>query len=790
MSPGPGRGIPVLGSVRARLVAALLVPAIVLAGCALVRQLGLVDPPGPAALDARASEIQRWLDGELEAALATAQAFLDGRPDRAPVALSARRDGVGILDADLHYLSWDGTPPEPDPRLVAPTASRWQVRRSGVHVRLVARAGPDGEGRIALASFVVDSRLEELSAERLLPARLLGGVDLALEFEEDPARAGVPQTGGDRRSFATPDGTLLARATLRAGSTEHAAAMWASRSWAWAAIVAAITWLALVPWTPVTGSALAWGASAIGLSRLALGLTRAPAWVLGPELGTAKVFGTPAAWRLAESPADLVLSALAAYGLARLLAAGLARLARVRVGLAATLAGAAALLGLGLAGWIVHAVATSSSVPLLDALPLWRSSGRLAVGLALCLALLAAADLLVVLLRIVRRQSDPARGGIGAALLLFGLVLATGLVLEALDARVALERIRSEYATLVVDPLPARKLALASTLERVREAFADGQHRIDEPDPERLAYELWVESELFTGGHRSSLDVYDSAGTLVSHFGFDLPLLAEDEVPDDRPGQPVAIREGESFRPVAAVRQQLLHGAVRLGPAGRLGWVVGHVLDEPHNLAFLPGSRPYLAALSAGAPFSGLRAPEGVEYVLYEASGTVVLSTLTQPPPMSEVLVQALERAGRIDVLAGDERWAGIALQDGEHRLHALLAPSPDRSHAWPPRCGSRSWPALSSPRARPSCARARRDGRAASCARCAARSTPSCWRRCSWPRRCRSSAWRSSCAATSTAAGRPRSWIRRHSSPGRRSACSTITSPSRAIAVRRLRPR
>jgi len=677
MSRWPGRGLPLRRFSWALLLAVLLPPGLVLGGFALAWGTGLVGPPGPAALDARATRIERWLHGELGEALGIAEAFLGGRAEPVSAALTERLDGVGILDADLNYLSWRGTPPEPDALLVSPGASRWHVRGSGVHVRLVVRAGPDNEGRCALASLVVDSRLADLSAKRWIPTRLLRGVDLELVFGDDADGTSEPTGTGIERVFKTPDGAPFVAATLRPVSSQHAAAMWRNLAWAWAAIVSSAVALALVPWTAAGASSVAWGVGAIVLARIALAVTRAPAWVLAPELGTAKAFGTSAAWRLTASPADLVLSALAAYGVVHCVAAGAERLAKLRPAGALAVLSATAAASLAWVAWILGVVARSSSVPLLDTAPMWRSGGRLAVGLSVCVALLGAADLLAALLRTARREPGPARVGIGTVALLLGLVVAASLRLQHLDARAALERIRSEYAALVLDPLPARKLALASTLERVREAFADGRRGIGGPDVDRLAYELWVESELFFGGYRSSLDLYDAGGVLRSHFGFDLPLLAEDERPAGAPDAPVRIREGESFRPVAAVRQQLLHGAVRLGPEGALGWVVGHVLDEPANLPFLPGSRTYLAALGPGAPFSGSPAPVGVEYVLYDASGTVVLSTLIQPPAMSEVLVEALEREGRIDVAAGDERWAGIALQDGDHRLHALLQPSP-----------------------------------------------------------------------------------------------------------------
>jgi len=648
-----------------------LAPGLLLAGFAALWYAGLTSPPEARALGGRAARLERWLDGELAHALAITEAFRDGRPLPLPrTGIAARLEGVGLLDADLNYLSWRGTPPEPRSPRSSSSLPSWQVVRSGVHTRLLVRAGPDREGRSALASFVVDSRIESLAASRWIPRALIAGIDLDLRLGEAPGAVGATV-------WSAPDGTPIAAATLRPVSREHAAARAAHQARAWAALLAAVLALACVPWRSGTRSAAAWGVTAIAAARLLLLATRAPAWILSPELGTAKLFGSSTGWGLVASPADLALTALAVYGLAHWVASTVEASAESGRTRAATLSAAAAASGCGCALWLLSSVARGSSVPLLGTSPFWRSPGRFVVAVSLVVALLAVADLLEQALGLARRGRGRQRFRVGSAVLTLGFVIATSLWLAHGDARAARDRLQSEYAALVLDPLPARKLALTSALTRVRERLASGGTALAGVDAERLAYELWVESELFFGGHRSSLDLYDAQGALVSHFGFDLPLLVEDEEPQDPPDDPVRIRENETFRPVAALRQRLLHGAVRIGPGGEAGWVVGHVLDEPTNLAFLPGSRTYLAALGAGAPFSGTRAPDDVEYVLYDASGTVVLSTLLQPPAMTDVLVQALEHEGRIDVLAGDERWAGLALQDAENRLHALVVPSP-----------------------------------------------------------------------------------------------------------------
>jgi two-component system nitrogen regulation sensor histidine kinase NtrY len=109
-----------------------------------------------------------------------------------------------------------------------------------------------------------------------------------------------------------------------------------------------------------------------------------------------------------------------------------------------------------------------------------------------------------------------------------------------------------------------------------------------------------------------------------------------------------------------------------------LGTVVGHVIDEPDNLPFLPGVRPYLAALGPGAPHGSGDLPfGGPEYVLYDAPGTILISTIDQPPAMSDALVQALEGDGSVDIATGAGRFTGLATQDPFHRLHLLLTAVP-----------------------------------------------------------------------------------------------------------------
>ena len=156
-------------------------PAAVVAVFAMGWWTGILAPPSEDALLARGARIERWLDRELADALSIAEAFVDDR-DLGPArtGLAARLEGVGKLDRDGNYLAWRGTPPEPRTIGANATGPTWSVERSGVHTRLLVRTPNDPEGESALASFIVDSRVDELAAARWIPRHLLDGIDLDL----------------------------------------------------------------------------------------------------------------------------------------------------------------------------------------------------------------------------------------------------------------------------------------------------------------------------------------------------------------------------------------------------------------------------------------------------------------------------------------------------------------------------------------------------------------------------------------------------------------------------------
>ena len=193
-------------------------------------------------------------------------------------------------------------PAEPGPLLGVPGPPRWSIRLDGVFSRLVVLAGPDEQGRRALASFVIDGLFPDSAFEELIDPRLLGGVGLEIRFFDSLAlpivvdETLVLDTTGHAGIFSlrSPTGDLLGsgsvhpvpRALLRAREVEAGEA--------WAALLFVLLIALLFDWKRLidrpAGFALALAALAAG--RIALLATRAPAVLLPRELGSATLFGS------------------------------------------------------------------------------------------------------------------------------------------------------------------------------------------------------------------------------------------------------------------------------------------------------------------------------------------------------------------------------------------------------------------------------------------------------------------------------------------------------------------
>jgi signal transduction histidine kinase len=263
------------------------------------------------------------------------------------------------------------------------------------------------------------------------------------------------------------------------------------------------------------------------------------------------------------------------------------------------------------------------------------------------------------------------------ALFFLVLAVASSIGLQRLSEQLALERLRSGLAPQILNQSSHRRLALAEAVRHVHQYYLEfGPDGPVAGLPSNfLAYHFWVTGELFHSGYKSSLDFYSSSLDPISHFGFDLPRFEEPLAPPES-GSIELRQKSEVFDLTTAVSREVLHAEMPVVHDGELlGVVVGHVLNEPDNLPFLPWSQPYLAALGPGSPHeTGEDLWGGPDYVLYDPDGRVVLNTMTQPPALTDDVVQAAERQRAIRLLAGDDAYAGLALPDGE-RLHLLLVP-------------------------------------------------------------------------------------------------------------------
>ncbi len=130
--------------------------------------------------------------------------------------MAGRLEGVGILDDQLAFLSWEGGPVEPPPDFTSSTAPLWHIQETGVRTRLLVKAGPDISGRFALASFILDTRLDDHPFEALLPKDLLSRIEIEFrqsDMAADTSIAPLADAGGSL--LRSPAGDVLGLATVR-----------------------------------------------------------------------------------------------------------------------------------------------------------------------------------------------------------------------------------------------------------------------------------------------------------------------------------------------------------------------------------------------------------------------------------------------------------------------------------------------------------------------------------------------------------------------------------------------
>ena len=625
---------------------------------------------------------RRVLGAKLEAAFASllgevatiADEALASSPERAWTAarrrsrvFERRLEGIALVGPDGAFLTWAGTPAEPPAGPAGLQHADWSVRIDGVRTRLWTRAGPDAQGRHALVCLLIDSTLDDLGFRKLLPRDLRG--DGRIEVSFGPHGKSSASYAG-RLSLRSPAGDVLATAEVVPASpaTRARRATLAAQAWGIALFLALAAFL--FDWRSICGrrGGLLLVLALLVAARGILIWRHVPGHLLPRELSSASLFGSSRLWGLLASPADLLLTgalifaaclAVRVHGAER----GPGLLTRVLFALGAT--------GASLAAAVVAvSLARNSRVSLLERPAPFEWDSRLVLWLGLLLVIAGAASLWAWLWRPAAR-TPPMRVAIVSVLLAMG----ASALLQQQSERLAAEQLASEYAPQVLDQAARRRLSLMTAMQQI----VDAEGRKD-ARPEFLAYRHWVGSELFHSRYKSSLDFYTPDGRPIDHFGFGLPPLDDHIESFDDTSRTGEIRE--EWIDSMAVQPRLLHTEALLRRGDEVvGVVVGHVLDEPDNLPFLPWARTYLAALGPGNPRGGAVAAGGeLQYVLYDARGNVSLTTTPQPPAETERLRAAAATGRPLGVDAGDEPYMALALEETDGRLHLLLLPKRTRA--------------------------------------------------------------------------------------------------------------
>ncbi len=509
-------GAGLFSSLRLKLILLLGGPLLVVLATAVVS----VTPrsSGPSELDRQELRLHEVFESLLAEASRVGTAALHSSPRRAwdearsrGGVLSGRIEGVGVLDPDLVFDSWAGMPAEPPEGFDDPARPDWSVRVDGVRTRLVARAGPDENGRWGLVSLVIDSTLDDLGFLDLLPADLRERVQIDVVFldaEELDAGSGVRQPprrvgAAEQRTMplVSPGGEVLAVASLAPAPREAQARRLRQVGRAWGAVLLLLLLAVLFDWRALcTG----WGGlllvcAAVASGRMVLVWQNVTGLLLPHELGAPSLYGSSKLWGALESPVDLLLTAAVLYLLCKAvgirLSEGGGPGGRWLTGLTAGAATAA------VAG-ITVSLAENSRISLLDRPAPFQWDGRFVLWLALLLALLGAAELWALLWRLARSDARPAAEGAGAVPLgLAAVVLcagSTGLLLYE-SGQLALEQLGTEFATQVLNQESLRRLALSDTMNEITDRYDDVDTRaaLGSSRPEFLAYDHWVDSRLF-----------------------------------------------------------------------------------------------------------------------------------------------------------------------------------------------------------------------------------------------------------------------------------------------------
>jgi signal transduction histidine kinase/HAMP domain-containing protein len=672
---------------RGRLALCGLLPVLILlAGqIASYRAASRPDSGSQARLEAYAKALDAHLAAILAAAEGVAERARDGNMEAAgaglPAALVDRLEGAGVVRGGI-FDSWTGTPAE---AALFGEPGSVRILSRGIRTSLLARSRADAASRTGVASFTLEIHASTMLAQDLLPASS-AGITARWDFGTSP-RAEPQFTAGPPTTLSWPWRAGQARPLARLVLEEAPAAARAARAralaGAWAGLVFAMLAVFLLAdrGDRIDARRLLTVVAGVIAARGALLAGRTLEELLPRSLGSPSLYGRGDMLGLCASPAALLATAIGVYLIATVVARFAA--ASVERGRRLTLL---PLAGVALAG-VAALVALASSlakdarvrVPRLEP----TSLGTLILALAAACVITGVAELLATLYVAARfkGQASARASRLAVAVTLLPLTVVFLAQVYRTTDRMVDERLHSEFAPLVLEQTARRRVALKAAIGEVAASprVAAALSRAESDDDAFLAYDLWVESDLFHEGFASSLDLYDASGARRGHFGFAFPQVGGEREAATRLTEPgrVPVVELESV-PAGASSLRVVHAEFPVAsPSGRLlGRVVGHVLEDPSNLSFLPGSAPYVEALGGGPSPIDIPAAEAPDYVLFDEDGRVVLSTVRQPPAATPELRSAAAAGRALHVAAGDTRYHALPLADGG-RLHLLMVPAP-----------------------------------------------------------------------------------------------------------------
>jgi signal transduction histidine kinase len=153
------------------------------------------------------------------------------------------------------------------------------------------------------------------------------------------------------------------------------------------------------------------------------------------------------------------------------------------------------------------------------------------------------------------------------------------------------------------------------------------------PPPTDAAFLVWWQTSLATERLTSSIELHNSAGTMVSRFAMNLPDFSQ---PQPWSEQSCDWEELEEVSPLFSEERRLLHAGKALCVGGkRAGSVVVHSMLDYGNLSFISAQNPYVALVrSQSRPQPRQRAD--VEFYVYGWSRRVLYTSIENAPPLPE----------------------------------------------------------------------------------------------------------------------------------------------------------